>query len=94
MDEILQQLSLMPKNDIISVLMVCACDKVVKTYCQGGLLMYFTEKNTNRKAKSWSGLDFRNFAEAESQINQPYDEAYISVFLFDSETYILNTMKN
>jgi len=87
MDELLQQLSLMTKDDFISVLMVRACDKVVKTYCQGGLLMYFTEKNTNRKKTSWSGLDFKNFAEAESKINQPYDEAYISIFLFDTETY-------
>lgn len=87
MDEILQQLSLMSKDDIISVLMVYACDKVIKTYCMDGLLMYFTEKNTNRKAMSWSGLDFRNFAEAEIKINQPYDESYISVFLFDNERY-------
>lgn len=87
MDEILQQLYLMSKDNIISVLMVYACDKVVKTYCQGGFFMYFTEKNTNRKAMSWSSLDFENFAVAENQLNLPYDEAYLSVFQFDNEKY-------
>lgn len=87
MDEILAQLDLMPKGDIICTLMVYACDKVVKTYIHSGLLMYFTDKDTNRKAHSWSGLDFKNFADAPEKINQPYDEAYISAFLFDEEYY-------
>lgn len=87
MDEILSQLSLMTKDDVISVLIVYACDKIVKTYCQGGLAMYFTEKSSIRTVMSWSGLDFKEFAEAENKINQPYDEVYISVFQFDSETY-------
>ena len=36
---------------------------------------------------SWSSLDFKNFSEAENLANQPYDEAYISVFYFDDEPY-------
>lgn len=87
MDEILPQLHLMSKNDVICTLMVYACDKVVKTYTHGGLWMYFTDKNTNRKAQSWSSLDFNNFVDAPQKINQPYGEAYISVFLFDEEYY-------
>lgn len=89
MGELLQQLSLMSRDDIISVLMVGACDKVVKTYCQGGILMYFTEKNTKRKNKSWSGVDFKNFAGVESKINQPYDEVFISAFQFENDTYFV-----
>jgi len=87
MDEILAQLHLMSKDDIIYTLMAYACDKVVKAYGQDGLLMYFTDKNTNRKAHSWSGLDFKIFADAEDKINQPYEEVYISAFLFDDEYY-------
>jgi len=87
MDEILPQLHLMSKNDAICTLVVYACDKVVKTYSINGLLMYFTDKNTNRKAQSWSGLDFKNFADASKKTNQSYDEAYISAFLFKGEYY-------
>lgn len=36
---------------------------------------------------SWSGADFKKFAEAEERINQPYDEAYISTFTFDSDHF-------
>lgn len=32
---------------------------------------------------SWSGLDFKHFSEAENLANQPYDEAFITVFYFN-----------
>ena len=73
--------------DIISVLMVYACNKVVKTYCYNGLCMYFTDQDTNRKNLSWSGMDFACFAQAENKNNQQFDEAYISVFMFNNEIY-------
>lgn len=38
---------------------------------------------------SWSGLDFMKFSEAENPMNQPYDEAYISVFRFDNTPYFV-----
>lgn len=89
MDEILEQLHLMSKEDFFCTLMVYACNKVVKVYTYNGFMMYFTDKNTKRKAHSWSGLDFKNFSEAEDKINQSYDEAYISAFLFDGEYYLV-----
>lgn len=49
--------------------------------------MYFTDKNTNRTKHSWSGADFKKFQEPIEKINQPYDEAFISVFNFDNEYY-------
>lgn len=88
-DDIFKQLHLLTKDDIISVLLVSACEKVVKVYCSGGILMYFTDRNTNRKAMSWAGEDFKNFSEADNLINQPYDEAYISVLFFDNTPYFL-----
>jgi hypothetical protein len=70
----------------------CEADDCRRTHWQkgdawsGGLQMYFTEKNTNRRAMSFSSDGFNKFAESEEKINQPYDEAYISVFVFDDET--------
>jgi len=87
MDALLAQLYLMTKDDIICTLIVYACNKIVKLYTCNGLLMYFTDKNTNRKSMSWSSIDFVKFSGAQEKINQPYDEAYISVFVFDDELY-------
>lgn len=87
MDEIISQLHLLSKVDIICVLMVAASEKIVKVYCYNGLVMYFTNRNTNRNAMSWAGADFKAFAEAEERINQPYDEAHISVFTFDDKQF-------
>lgn len=89
MDEIFSQLHLLSKADIICVLIVAASEKVVKVYCYNGLAMYFTDRNTSRTAMSWSGADFKTFAEAEERINQPYDEVYISVFTFNDEQFYI-----
>ncbi len=89
LDEIFSQLHLLSKDDIICVLLVSASEKIVKVYCYNGLEMFFTDRNTNRKDMSWSGLDYHRFSKAEERINQPYDEAYISVFQFDNEDYFV-----
>ena len=89
MDNLLKQLHLMSKDDIICVLLVQACNKVIKLYCLNGMLMYFTEKETNRKAMTWAGNDFKRFADATDKINQPYDEAYISVLFFEDTPYFI-----
>ena len=81
--------ALMSKDDIICVLLVQACNKVIKLYCLNGMLMYFTEKETNRKAMTWAGNDFKRFADATDKINQPYDEAYISVLFFEDTPYFI-----
>ena len=87
MEEICSQLHLLSNVDIISVLLVAACEKVVKVYCYGGFAMYFTDRKTNRTVHSWSGADFKAFAEVDEPINQNYDEAYISVFTFADEHF-------
>lgn len=89
LDEIFSQLHLLPKDDIISVLLVAADEKVIKVYCHNGFLQYFTDKESNRKAMSWSGLDFKRFSEAKKPINQIYNEAYISVFHFGDTFYFV-----
>lgn len=94
MDEIFSQLHLLSKEDKICVLIVATSKKIVKIYCHNGLAMYFTDRNTNRTIMSWSGSDFKEFYEAEKRINQPYDEAYISVFTFaDKQFYVEHNEK-
>lgn len=87
LDDIFKQIHLLSKNDFVCVLLVSASEKTVKVYCGNIFWVYFTDRNSNRKSMSWSSLDFKNFSEAENLANQPYDEAYISVFYFDDEPY-------
>lgn len=89
LSDIYLQFHLLPKCDVICVMLVAANEKVVKTYCLDGLNMYFTDRNTNRTLQSWSGMDFIRFKENEISINQQYDEAYISVFVFEDEAYYI-----
>ena len=89
MSDILSQIHLLDIYDTISVLIVNACKRVVKVYTIGGMQMYFTELNTARKAHSWNGLDFKKFQENKEKHNQPYDEAYISVFECLGENYFV-----
>ena len=73
--------------DIVAVLMTFACNKIVKVYALNGVLMYHTDKETNRKSHSWSTDDFNRFGKSDKLINQKYDEAFISVFSFMDELY-------
>ena len=86
-DEILNQLHLLSIYDIVAVLMTFACNKIVKVYALNGVLMYHTDKETNRKSHSWSTDDFNRFGKSDKLINQKYDEAFISVFSFMDELY-------
>lgn len=76
-------------DDIVSVLLVVACEKVVRVYCNYSIVMYFTDRSTNRKAMSWAFADFKHFSEVDDLINQPYDEAYISVLFFNNTPYFV-----
>ena len=80
MSDIMKQLHLLNNDDSICVLMVNACDKITKTYAIGGFQMYFTDKDTARKAYEWKGSDFKRFENNSEKLNQPYDEVFISVF--------------
>lgn len=88
-EEILEQLHLLSIDDAICVLLVASCAKTVKVYSCNGIMMYFTDRNTNRKAMSWSASEFKNFSKAEDPINQPYGAAFISVFLFNDSHYFV-----
>ena len=89
LEEIFSQLHLLSKDDEICVLLAASNEKVVKLYCYSGWLMYFTDRNTNRNALSWSGKDFLGFSTSDNPINQEYDEAFMSVFFFDETPYFV-----
>ena len=86
-DDILKQFHLLPMYDAISTLIAYICPKVTKVYTCDGLMMYFTDRNTNRTKMSWDSRDFKNFQNAQEKINQQYDEVFISVFKFKDEYY-------
>ena len=86
-EKIIEQFHLLTEHDATATLIALSCNKVVKVYALNGLLMFFTEKNTNRRKYSWNGADFIEFQSSEQKYNQQYDEVYISVFSFNNETY-------
>lgn len=86
-EEISSQFHLMPKEDVVVTKISCVCEKIVKVYAGHGILMYFTDRNTNRTKMSWSGLQFSNFSKSKQKYNQKFDEAYISVFSIGTEDY-------
>ena len=86
-DDISKQFHLMSKVDCVATIIAHTCDKITKIYAMGGLLMYFTDRNTNRTKTSWGGLEFHQFQNSIQLYNQQYDEAYISVFRHNEEYY-------
>lgn len=88
-EAILSQAHLMTKWDIVSSLLVFACEKVTKVYIENGLDQYFTDRKSNRQSWAYSSQDFLNFAKAPTPLNQAYGKAFISVFRFQNEVYSL-----
>lgn len=86
-DDISKQFHLMSKEDCVATIIVHACDKITKIYALDGLLMYFTDRNTKRIKTTWSGLEFKLFQNSTQPYNQPYDEAFMSVFKFQEEYF-------
>jgi len=87
MADILPQLHLLSTVDVVSVLLVNSCNKIAKVHANGGLMMFHTELETNRKELSWNSMDFIEFAKNANKYNQQYDEAYISVFRCLNDDY-------
>jgi hypothetical protein len=88
-DEILKQKHLLSKHDLNAVILCGFSEKVAKIYCIGGLLLYFSSTESNRKQWSWSGLDFKNFKEDNESYNLKYDEAFISVMELKDDDYFI-----
>ncbi|MBN2676345.1 MAG: teicoplanin resistance protein VanZ [Alphaproteobacteria bacterium] len=86
-DSINQQLHLLKPDDILAVKFLEKSEKITKCYTMGGLLFYFSDRNTNRTSHSYSSEDFKNFSKASQKYNQKYDEAFISVFSCNGEDF-------
>ena len=56
--EIIAQFYLLNHIDRVVTYIALISDKAVKLYAHNGIYMYFTDRNTNRKAQNWRGLDF------------------------------------
>lgn len=82
-EDILSQIYLLDNVDRMATYIALISKKVVKIYTYGGFQMYFTDRKTNRKALSWSGMEFKQFEESSEKFNQKYDEAFISVFKYN-----------
>ncbi len=89
MDLIISQIHLVSSPDRCAVMLTSWCEKIAKTYCYGGWMPYYTNTKTNRKATSWSGMDFKAFSENDKKYNQLYDEAFISVFNIQGEDFFI-----
>lgn len=87
LEEIFSQLHLLSREDVVCVLLAASNEKVVKLYCYQGILMYFTDRNTNRKELSWSGKDFLGFSSSDHPVNQVYNDVFLSVFRFEETPY-------
>lgn len=88
-DDIFKQFHLLSLYDAIATLIVYICPKATKIYISNGLVMYFTDRKTNRTKLSWNGEDFHNFQFSQDKMNQQYDEAFISAFMFKEEYYFV-----
>lgn len=86
-DGILEQQNLLSETDLVAVLICKSSYKIAKVYTMGGLMQYFTSRNTVRTKMSWDSRDFEKFKKDEHPHNIPYDEAFISCFVFKGQNY-------
>lgn len=92
-NEIIEQVHLLDEWDYYASMLAINFDKVCKVYCCGGLQMYFTDRNTNRKKHSWGGKEFDDFSKSLDKYNQNYDEVYISVITLNTKDYYIEHNK-
>ena len=88
-EDTLNQIHLLSKSDIVSALVVFACEKIVKVYLDNVWQWYYTDRHSNRKSCSWSSVSLSSFLKAENKINQVFEEVYVSAYWFDDDGYLL-----
>jgi hypothetical protein len=94
-DTIVAQRNLLSWNDRCAVSLVLAYPMISKIYSSSNRLFpYFTSIKSKREDLSYSFSDFDTFANAEHKLNQPYGEAFISVFCIGSDNYFIEHNKH
>ena len=88
-DRILSQAHLIAIKDIPIIKLFAANSKFCKAYSYDGLKMFFSDKKTVRSKLVFDSRTFQQFKKSSVRYNQPYDEAFISVFTVDDEFYYM-----
>jgi hypothetical protein len=84
-DEILSQGHLLSRKELYAVKCCKSIERITKFYTTGGMMMYMTNRPTDRIKTEWSSKDFDSFSGRVHRENIPYDEAYITVINLDDE---------
>ena len=85
--DIMEQIHLLDETAAVSTMIALSMAKTTKIYSHDGISQYFTDRPTKRTRLEFSSADFVRFRNSENPQNQKYNEAYITVFSFDGETY-------
>ncbi|NQF12572.1 teicoplanin resistance protein VanZ [Brevibacillus sp. HB1.3] len=88
-DEILNQVHLLTRNDFLAVTLASLSDKTASIYCLDGLYHYTTSTKSHRTDFSFSSLTFKNIRESNNHLNIPYDEAFLSYLYFESDDFFV-----
>lgn len=88
-DRILSQAHLIDIKDIPIIKLFAANSKFCKAYSYDGLKMFFSDKKTVRSKLVFDSRTFQQFKKSSVRYNQPYDEAFISVFTVNDEFYYM-----
>lgn len=88
-DRILSQAHLIAIKDIPIIKLFAANSKFCKAYSYDGLKMFFSDKKTVRSKLVFDSRTFQQFKKSSVRYNQPYDEAFISVFTVNDEFYYM-----
>lgn len=84
--EITSQNHLLSQHDRIAVTLFLFSEKIVKIYCLGGFLWYFTNADSKRTRTSWSSEDLKI---SNDKMNIPYDEVFLSHIKIEKEDYYI-----
>ena len=85
LEEILSQIHLLNKNDILAILVANYSEKVSRVHFYDGLLFYFTSTKSVRDRFDFDTRVFKNIKESHNHYNITYDEAYLSFIQFANE---------
>ena len=88
-EEILNQAHLLTNTDFIAVGIACLSEKVANIYCFNGWLYYTTSNRSIRSDLSFHSRTLKNIRDSNNHLNVPYNEAFLTYLVIDSESYFL-----
>ncbi|HGS4434694.1 TPA: hypothetical protein ACMDNU_003867, partial [Vibrio cholerae] len=88
-DEILEQAHLLSQVELLGVIALQHIESTTKFYTCGGMVMYFSSRNTLRRKREWDSRQFDIFMETTPSTNQVFDEVFISTFKLPAGDFLL-----